>query len=98
DVPVDETRNEAFYEREIPAEAYELADQAAWRKPAEQDEPKLLRLPHEQVARPDPARATDARDPTPMQGARRRSILPQLHQPTEASGWRRGCWKRRSRR
>lgn len=67
DVLVDEALIEAFYDSKIPAEVVDLASFEAWRKTAEQAEPRLLFLEREQLMRHEAAGVTSERFPHVME-------------------------------
>ncbi len=72
DVLVDEELIHAFYDAKIPAEVVDLASFEAWRKGAEQGNPKLLFLEREQLMRHEAAGVTSERFPNALEvhGAR----------------------------
>ncbi|MBN8443486.1 MAG: ATP-dependent RNA helicase HrpA [Thauera sp.] len=84
DVLVDETLIEAFYDSKIPADVLDLASFEAWRKEAEQHEPKLLHLTREQLMRHDAEGVTTERFPTRFEVLGQKLALAYLHQPGDA--------------
>jgi ATP-dependent helicase HrpA len=67
DVLVDEELIFAFYDSKVPAEVVDVASFEAWRRKAEQDNPKLLFLEREQLMRHEAAGITSERFPNALE-------------------------------
>ncbi|QID18956.1 ATP-dependent RNA helicase HrpA [Nitrogeniibacter mangrovi] len=84
DVLVDEALIEAFYDAKIPADVTDLASFEAWRKSAEQAEPKLLYLDRDQLMRHEAEGITTERFPAHLAVFGQRLKLDYVHAPGEA--------------
>ena len=84
DVLVDETLIEAFYDSKIPPAVLDLASFEAWRKQAEQADPRLLHLTREQLMRHDAEGVTTERFPATFTVLGQKLKLGYLHQPGDA--------------
>ncbi|HEX5125992.1 MAG TPA: DUF3418 domain-containing protein, partial [Rhodocyclaceae bacterium] len=84
DVLVDAALIHAFYDAQIPREVTDVRAFEAWRKQAEQKQPRLLYLEREQLMRHEAAGVTSDNFPSSLMVLGQKLNLSYVHQPGEA--------------